>query len=108
MIRAALVRVDGKKAAVMSEDRDYGTYRIKYLSDYTGKPISLALPIREEDYEFDSFPPFFDGVLPEGYQLDALLRRTKLDRADFFGQLLEIGADLVGNVTVEKQDEEKE
>ena len=46
MIRAALVRVDGKKAAVMSEDRDYGTYRIKYLSDYTGKPISLALPIR--------------------------------------------------------------
>jgi len=38
--------------------------------------------------------------LPEGFQLEALLRRKKLDRNDHFGQLLLVGGDTVGAVTV--------
>ena len=47
-------------------------------------------------YDFAGFPPFFDGVLPEGPQLEALLRHGKLDRDDLLGQLLYVGGDLVG------------
>ena len=38
--------------------------------------------------------------MPEGFQLEALLRQRKLDRNDRFGQLLQVGADTVGAVTV--------
>jgi HipA-like protein len=34
--------------------------------------------------------------------LEAFLRRTKIDRRDYFGQLLAAGHDLVGAVTAEK------
>ena len=33
--------------------------------------------------------------------LEGLLRRTKLDRSDLMSQLIAVGKDLVGNVTVE-------
>ena len=75
-------------------------FRFTYLSEYMGPPISLTMPVRNEAYEFDSFPPFFDGLLPEGFQLEALLRHKKLDRNDHFGQLLLVGSDTVGAVTV--------
>ena len=75
-------------------------FRFTYSSEYKGPPISLTMPVRNEEYEFDSFPPFFDGLLPEGFQLEALLRHKKLDRNDRFGQLLLVGSDTVGAVTV--------
>jgi serine/threonine-protein kinase HipA len=34
--------------------------------------------------------------------LDALLRQQKIDRNDLFGQLVTVGRDLVGAVTVEE------
>jgi serine/threonine-protein kinase HipA len=48
---------------------------------------------------FDTFPPFFEGLLPEGMMLEGLLRRLKIDRNDFFAQLAATGEDLVGAVT---------
>jgi serine/threonine-protein kinase HipA len=75
-------------------------YCFKYTEGYAGQPISRTMPVRPEVYEFDGFPPFFDGLLPEGFQLEALLRQRKLDRNDRFGQLLQVGADTVGAVTV--------
>lgn len=59
------------------------------------------MPVRTEPYTYRKFPPFFEGLLPEGYQLEALLKKAKLDRHDYFGQLIQVGADLVGSVTVE-------
>lgn len=76
-------------------------YRFCYDSAYQGPPISLTMPLSEREYEFTRFPPFFDGVLPEGIQLEALLRKCKLDKTDYFGQLVQVGKDLVGAVTVE-------
>lgn len=75
-------------------------YRFTYSPEYAGPPISLTMPVRSEAFEFDSFPPFFDGLLPEGFQLEALLRHKKLDRNDRFRQLLFVGSDTVGAVTV--------
>jgi serine/threonine-protein kinase HipA len=58
------------------------------------------MPIRNEPYLFPGFPPFFDGLLPEGVQLESLLRRKKIDKNDYFSQLVAVGADMVGSVTV--------
>lgn len=77
-------------------------YQFNYADDYNGSPISLTLPIKQKQYMFDEFPPFFEGLLPEGIQLDALLRQTKIDRNDFFSILLITGKDLVGSVTLEE------
>ena len=77
-------------------------YHFKYSDDYNGFPISLTLPTKQINYMFDEFPPFFEGLLPEGFWLDALLRQTKIDRNDFFSILIITGKDLVGSVTVEE------
>ncbi len=54
------------------------------------------------EYTYASFPPFFDGLLPEGNQLDGLLKIRKIDKDDYFSQLMAVGGDLVGAVTVEE------
>jgi serine/threonine-protein kinase HipA len=59
------------------------------------------MPVADRQFGYTSFPPFFDGLLPEGFLLESLLRDRKLDRGDNFGQLLAVGADMVGAVTVE-------
>ena len=66
-------------------------FRFEYVAGYKGRPVSLTMPVRTEPYEFDKFPPFFEGLLPEGRQLEALLRTNKLDRNDLMGQLLAVG-----------------
>jgi serine/threonine-protein kinase HipA len=76
-------------------------YRFSYLEDYFGSPVSLTMPVQEKTYEFDKFPAFFEGLLPEGVMLEALLRKYKLDKQDYFAQLLCVGNDVVGAVTIE-------
>lgn len=75
-------------------------YHFLYSPEYSGPPVSLTMPVQNNVYEFSEFPPFFDGLLPEGFQLEALLRNRKLDRNDKFGQLVQVGSDTVGAVTV--------
>ena len=82
-----------------------GSFLFVYDPTYPGDPVSLSLPVREEPYTFESFPPFFDGLLPEGPQLEALLKIRKLDRYDYFSQLVATGEDLVGAVSVMKWNE---
>ena len=91
----------GLIAAQFEETERGRAYRLVYESSYQGPPISLTLPVRAEPYTFDRFPPFFDGLLPEGDQLEALLRQAKIDRDDPFLQLLTVGLDMVGAVTIE-------
>lgn len=89
-------------AGTLTELDDKAGYIIEYLDNYIGPPISLTMPTTRKIYEFNVFPPFFDGVLPEGMQLEALLRQAKLDRDDYFGQLVTIGKDLIGAVSVQE------
>ena len=90
----------GVRAGTLREDDD-GTFSFGYEAGYAGPPVSLTMPVRSEPYIYTRFPPFFEGLLPEGYQLEALLKKAKLDRHDDFGQLVQVGAELVGSVTIE-------
>jgi len=66
------------------------------------------MPVTKRKYEYASFPPFFDGLLPEGIQLEVVLKRHKIDKYDYFEQLLITGSDLVGAVTLENMGNEGE
>ena len=83
------------------EARDDGSYRFTYDPAFHGEPVSLTMPTSQRIWEFPSFPAPFEGLLPEGVQLDALLRLRKLDRHDLFGQLLAVGNDVVGSLRIE-------
>jgi len=100
-MRKALVRVNNKKAGFL-EELGEGKYQFIYDANYKDMPVSLTMPYRHEPYIFNQFPAFFEGLLPEGEQLEALLRKYKLDRNDYFAQLLQVGKDMVGAVTIEE------
>lgn len=101
-MRSAKVFVNGVLAGELQEVERGKKYRFIYLQGYKGQSVSLTMPTEQFTYEFDRFPPFFEGVLPEGVMLEGLLRYAKLDRDDLMGQLITVGKDLVGNVTVEE------
>ncbi|MFC1499981.1 HipA N-terminal domain-containing protein [Candidatus Zixiibacteriota bacterium] len=100
-MRQVAVLMHGEPAGVLEESNDRTTYRFTYHPDYSGPPISLNMPVEAEVFEYEHFPPFFDGLLPEGSMLDALLVQKKIDAKDYIGQLLVVGQDPVGAVTVE-------
>lgn len=100
MTRRADVFMHGQAAGLLEEIERGRRYRFVYREGYGGPSVSLTLPVAEREFEFDRFPPFFEGLLPEGGQLEALLRRAKIDANDLLSQLVAVGADLVGAVTV--------
>lgn len=95
-----------KLAGFLTELSNRNTYTFEYIETYEGLPISLAMPVEQQSFSFNRFPPFFDGVLPEGMMLEGLLRQLKIDKKDYFAQLLAVGEDLVGAVTVKPMDDE--
>lgn len=103
-MRVAEVFVQGVRAGLFTEDHEADTpYTFEYGEHYNGPPISLMLPIEKKKFVFKRFPSFFDGLLPEGFQLEALLKNRRIDADDYFSQLLILGDDLIGDVTVREK-----
>ncbi|MFM2198546.1 MAG: hypothetical protein RLZZ505_1978 [Verrucomicrobiota bacterium] len=96
--RRAIICQHGIPAGQLVET-EVGGWNFTYLPDYAGPPVSLVLPVSGEPYVFSDFPPFLEGLLPEGPQLEAILRKYKIDRRDCFRQLIAVGQDLVGSLT---------
>lgn len=101
-MRRANVFVDGSLSGELQEIERGREYYFNYLETYKGPSVSLEMPTTQMIYKFDRFPPFFEGLLPEGIMLEGLLRQTKIDRDDLLSQLIAVGGDMVGNVTVEE------
>lgn len=100
-MRQAKIYVNKILAGILKELPD-SKYIFTYEENYDGAPVSLTMPVQKKLYEFKGFPPFFEGLLPEGHLLDGLLRKYKLDSSDYFGQLLIVGKDVVGAVSIEE------
>jgi serine/threonine-protein kinase HipA len=101
-VKQAKVFVNGTYAGDLKEIVKNREYQFIYRLGYEGGPVSLTMPVHQQVYTFDKFPPFFEGLLPEGAMLAALLKKRKLDADDYFEQLLWVGQEMVGNVTVER------
>ena len=98
ILRRAEIFQSGILAGYLEESHD-GGWSFAYVDGYAEIPISLTLPVRREPYVFTAFPAVFDGLLPEGEQLQALLKKQKIDRNDCFTQLVTVGQDLVGSLS---------
>jgi len=103
-MRKVKVYVKGKEAGTLTEVVRGKEYLFEYLDGYDGLEVSRTMPLKEKVYDFDRFPPFFDGLLPEGVQLEGLLKLKKIDKHDYFSQLIAVGGDMVGAVTVKEEE----
>jgi serine/threonine-protein kinase HipA len=99
-MRKAKILVNGTEAGILVEITPGARYIVEYSDGYEGPGISVTMPVKQKKFSFDEFPPFFDGLLPEGFQLEGLLKLKKIDRNDHFSQLIAVGEDMVGVVTV--------
>jgi serine/threonine-protein kinase HipA len=98
-MRKAEIYMHGEKAGMLIEEEKNNRCRFVYDDDYEGPPISVTMPVEKQRFEYDRFPPFFEGLLPEGVNLEMLLRSKKIDRNDTFAQLMAVGEDTIGAVT---------
>lgn len=102
--RSAQVLVRGRLAGLLREtDAGYAfIYDGNYLRSEHPSPVSLTLPLREEAYESKTLFAFFDGLIPEGWLLDVVVRNWKLSEKDRFGILLVACKDPIGNVSIQE------
>ena len=98
-MRTASVLVGGEPAGML-EEHSPTRFVFRYFESYDGPPVSLTMPVSTREIVFEGFPAFFEGLLPEGVMLDGLLRQRKIDNDDYLGQLLAVGEDVVGSVTI--------
>lgn len=99
-MRQAIILTHGKRAGILTEVAT-NDYNFEYDQNYEGEAVSLTMPTSHKKYSYKSFPPFFEGLLPEGAMLEGLLRIAKIDKKDYFSQLMATGNDLVGSVTAQ-------
>ena len=102
--RLAEVLVRNKRAGILKEtDSGFSfSYCNSYLSSDDPSPISLTLPLTEKEYLSKTLFPFFDGLLPERWLLDLVIKKWKLSENDRFGILLKSCKDPVGNVSIKE------
>jgi len=104
-MRRAEVSMHGMPAGILEEIEAGKKYRFAYFERYNGPSIALTMPADRKEFVFERFPPFFDGLLPEGLLLEGLLKQRKIDKFDYLSQLIAVGNELVGAVTVQEKKE---
>lgn len=100
--RKAVVFLKDERAGIL-EETGHG-YRFTYEPAMVERKlsISVSLPARMEPYESDALFPFFQGLLPEGWYLDLVTSKLKIEKRDSFGILLATCKDTIGAVSVEE------
>ena len=104
-MRKAITFVHNIKAGLLTEEANKN-FCFTYDNDYLLEAVSLTMPISQKKYYFNEFPPFFEGLVPEGIMLEGLLKINKLDKNDYFSQLIAVGNDMIGAVTVKLFEDE--
>lgn len=100
--RACYVYINDIFAGILKEV-DYG-YSFQYDSEYLKiedyPAVSLTLPKKSEEYISKNLFAFFDGLIPEGWLLNAVTKNWKINQNDRFGLLLVTCKDPIGNVSI--------
>lgn len=89
-MRKAVVYIHDIRAGILSYENN-GKYIFSYDNDYALTPVSLTMPVSHSTYSFNDFPPFFEGLLPEGIMLEGLLKINEIDKKDYYHSLLKSG-----------------
>jgi serine/threonine-protein kinase HipA len=75
------------------------SYATSYLHSRK-PPISLAIPLREEAFPESITRPFFEGLLPEGQQREALASYLRVSSTSTMKLLAALAGECVGNLTI--------
>jgi serine/threonine-protein kinase HipA len=101
MRKAEITYLDRTAGWLIEDEEGYRFFYYKaYLDSPEAVPVSLSLPLRAEPYSGRDMIPFFDGLIPEGWLLDAALKQWKLDPGDRMGLLMLCCRDCIGAVGV--------
>ncbi|MXX70272.1 MAG: type II toxin-antitoxin system HipA family toxin [Gemmatimonadetes bacterium] len=82
------------------------TYDGRWIEDESAPPISFSLPKRAESFSARLCLPFFEGLLPEGAQRDAVATALGVSPSNTFRLLAALGAELAGALTLLPDDAE--
>ena len=97
-MRKCEVLLNGRAAGILTENGT-GEYYFQYYDSYEGPPVSVTMPPEQRKYSFEEFPPQFENLLPEGTNLDMMLKAHQVDPDDLFSQLVAVGENTVGALT---------
>ena len=86
-----------------TEDGYSFKYDDEYVKNPKSTPVSLTMPITNEEYTSNVLFPFFDGLIPEGWLLDIVTANWKIDPSDRFSLLLIACKDPIGNVSIREK-----
>ena len=103
MMRVLTVWWEGAVVGSLTADR-HGAMRFTYDADWLADPaapaLSVALPKRPEPYPPRQSRPFFEGLLPEGAQRDAVAAALGVSRANDFRLLDRLGGEVAGALSL--------
>jgi len=100
--RKSIIYSNTQKAGILEKTRK--GYRFTYEKSFikNNVPISISLPLRKEPYESRELFPFFQGLLPEGWYLELVSSKLKVDKNDDFGLLLSTCKETIGAISIEE------
>lgn len=102
-VRALVAWWGRRVAGVLSLDR-HGAMRFVYddawLADHAMPALSLSLPKRSRSYSSARCAPFFEGLLPEGAERDAVAGALGVSPENVFGILAGVGGEVAGAVSL--------
>ena|ERR1017187_6603422 len=101
-MRKAEIKYNEQTAGRLTHDENgyHFVYDTDYLKLEKPEPVSLTLPIQQEQFTGKTLFPFFDGLIPEGWLLEVAEQNWKLDPRDRMGLLLACCRDCIGAVGV--------
>jgi serine/threonine-protein kinase HipA len=101
-MRRAEIKMHNELAGWLSQDENgyHFKYAPTYLKKDTVEPISLTLPIQENEFSSKTLFSFFDGLIPEGWLLHIAEKNWKLNPRDRMELLLACCRDCIGAVSV--------
>ena len=103
MTRALTVWWEGAVVGSLALDADgqmQFTYAAEWLAGERSPALSCSLPKRREPFRRRLCRPFFEGLLPEGTQRDAVARVLGVSPDNEFGLLEGLGGDVAGALTL--------
>ena len=102
---------DGVRVGTLRPDRDkevnpmWFTYDDDWIADPASSPVSHCLPKDERRFRALLCRPFFEGLLPEGSQREAIAESLGIWPAGALQLLAHMGADLAGALMVLPENE---
>ena len=105
MTRTLAVWWEGAVVGTLTADR-HGAMRFAYDADWLADPstpaLSISLPKRPEPFPPRQCRPFFEGLLPEGAQRDAVASALGVSRANEFRLLERLGGEVAGALSLQR------